>query len=167
MANKYKSKIPEFLAKLESLQTAVDDTADAMLETAQELAPSPWHPGPWARGALVNSMYVARAPGSTDHKYTFAEGMAAAMASASIMHASEPGRYPMLRAGEIDQSVPVVSSRVGVSSAVLVNPMYYAGLIEFGGISDAGNVITAQPFLMPVAAAAMPALIKRIKVLLR
>jgi hypothetical protein len=152
---------------METLQLAVDETADVMLEAAQELAPSPWHPGPWARGALVNAMYISRAPGSIDNKYTFQSGVTAAMASASEMHASNPQRYPMLRIEEIDSAIPEFSAVQGLARAALINPMYYAGLIEFGGISDSGNTIAAQPFLMPVALAAMPGFVKRIKVLLK
>jgi hypothetical protein len=167
MANKLRSKIPKFLKKLEALQAAVDDTADMMLEAAQEIAPSPWHPGPWARGALVNAMYIQRAASSNDHKYTFDEAVAAAMASASIMHASDPQRYPMLKENEIDHERRIFYTLPGMGYAVLTNPMYYAGLIVFGGVSDSGNVIAPQPFMLPVAQAAMPGLVKRIKAILK
>lgn len=167
MLSKLKSNIPQYIARLQNLQAAVDDTADAILEAAQELTPSPWNPGPWARGVLVNAIYVSRSPGSADGKYTFSASLAAAKGSAMQMRQLNPGKYHFAEMEEFDQSIPSYDNSRFTHWAIVVNPMYYAGLIEHGGMNENGYVIAAQPFMTPVAVPAMPGFINRVKFLLK
>lgn len=160
MANKLRSKIPQYIARIEAaLQDACDDTADAIVDVARETAPSIWHPGPYARGALANSIHVV-APGRND----FSLALASAMMSASFAVASDPGKYRRLTPDEFDGPMLPPPSVPGVGYAMVYAPMIYAGKVEHGWYSsDAKKHIGAQPYMAPAAKQAFAGLVARAK----
>lgn len=160
MANKLRSNIPQVMARIQKgLQDACDDTADYMVEVARETAPSIWNPGPYARGALANSIHVV-APGRND----FSLALASAMMSASFAHASDPYKYRKLTPSEFDGPILTPPVEPGKGYARVYAPMIYAGLVEHGWYSGKANKhIAAQPYMAPAAAQAFTFLYARMK----
>lgn len=160
MANKLKSRIPQYIAKIQAgIQDACDDTADHMVDVAREAAPSIWHPGPYARGALANSIHVV-APGRNDYSLA----LASAFMSASFAVASDPEKYRELTPSEFDGPMLPKPSVPNVGNAMVYAPMVYAEKVEYGWYnSHLKRHLAPQPYMRPAMQEGFVFLMARLK----
>ncbi len=128
----------------------VENTCQAIAETARELAPSPDNPGPFATGATQTAIYVSTLDGS-DYKDRVADAE----------NLNPTAQF-------MDERKPRFGLPDGMAEGIVASATVYSDYIENGMFDEDGETYRApEPFLEPAVDKHEKTLQKEQKKLLR